>query len=53
MPVFEKGHPKIGGRVKGTRNRLGTVILEKLLRNSTNSGKRRFVFAASNVHMNS
>jgi hypothetical protein len=32
MPVFEKGHPKIGGRVKGTRNRLGTVFLEKLLK---------------------
>jgi hypothetical protein len=32
MPVFEKSHPKIGGRVKGTRNRLGTVFLEKLLK---------------------
>ena len=32
MPVFEKGHSKIGGRVKGTRNRLGTVFLEKLLK---------------------
>ena len=53
MPVFEKGHPKIGGRVKGTRNRLGTVFLEKLLKEFDELGKRQFVFAASNVHMNS
>ena len=31
MSLFEKGRAKTGGRAKGTRNKLGSVFLEKLL----------------------
>jgi|SRR5215470_17478100 len=31
MALFEKGYPKMGGRTKGTRNKLGGAFLEKLL----------------------
>ena len=31
MVLFEKGRTKTGGRGKGTRNKLGSVFLEKLL----------------------
>ena len=31
MALFEKGHPKMGGRVKGTRNKIADQFLKDLL----------------------
>ena len=31
MALFEKGHPKTGGRVKGTRNKIADQFLKDLL----------------------
>jgi hypothetical protein len=50
MPVFEKGHPKIGGRVKGTRNRLGTVFLEKLLKEFDEFGEEAIRICLERPH---
>ena len=30
MAVFEKGHPRMGGRRKGTRDRISTALLEAI-----------------------
>jgi hypothetical protein len=31
MPKFEKGHKKVGGRTKGTKNKIGQDVKNSLL----------------------
>jgi hypothetical protein len=40
MALFEKGRTKTGGRGKGTRNKLGSVFLEKLLQEFEEFGEK-------------
>src|SRR5262245_53578863 len=39
MSLFQPGRPKTGGRTKGTRNKLGSVFLEKLLKEFDEHGE--------------
>ena len=39
MNLFQPGRPKTGGRTKGTRNKLGSVFLEKLLKEFDEHGE--------------
>jgi len=38
MTLFEKGHPKTGGRRKGTRDRISTALLEAIAKDFEEHG---------------
>jgi hypothetical protein len=44
MSLFQKGQPKIGGRTKGTRNRLSSAFLNDLLSDYEEGGKETITF---------
>ncbi len=39
MALFEKGHPKTGGRAKGARNKISTQFLEALAKDFEEHGE--------------
>ena len=40
MSLFQKGQPKIGGRRKGTRDRIATALLEAIAKDFEEFGTR-------------